>query len=63
MNSRMVKESVYARLLDVTVTAQQGEGPGVRRDELLRKAAQTEAAAEIKEWLISSGLRASTLIS
>jgi hypothetical protein len=38
----------------------EGMSPCVRRDELLRKAAQIEAAAEIKEWLISSGLRAPT---
>ncbi len=38
----------------------EGMSPCVRRDELLRKAAQIEAAAEIKEWLISSGLRAAT---
>ena len=35
----------------------EGMSPGVRRDDLLRKAAQLEAAVEIKEWLISSGLR------
>jgi hypothetical protein len=38
----------------------EGMSPGVRRDEHLRKAAQIEAAAEIKEWLISSGLRPPT---
>jgi len=38
----------------------EGMSPCVRRDELLRKAAQIEAAAEIKEWLISSGLPAPT---
>jgi len=38
----------------------EGMSPGVRRDELLRKAAQLDAAAEIKAWLISSGLRAPT---
>jgi hypothetical protein len=38
----------------------EGMPPCVRRDELLRKAAQLDAAAEIKGWLISSGLRAPT---
>jgi hypothetical protein len=34
-----------------------GMPSSIRRDELLRKAAQIDAAAEIKEWLISSRLR------
>jgi hypothetical protein len=38
----------------------EGMSPCVRRDELLRKAAQIEDASEIKQWLISSGLRAPT---
>ena len=38
----------------------EGMSPCVRRDELLRKAAQLDAAVEIKEWLILSGLRAPT---
>jgi hypothetical protein len=38
----------------------EGMAPCIRRDELLRKAAQIDEAAEIKEWLISSGLRAPT---
>lgn len=36
-----------------------GMPPGVRRDELLRKAAQIDAA-EIDQWLTSSGLRSPT---
>jgi hypothetical protein len=38
---------------------QQAEGlpASVRRDELIRKARQAEAAAHISEWLKSPGLR------
>jgi hypothetical protein len=31
--------------------------PGVRRDELLRKARQAETAAHVDDWLSSPGLR------
>jgi len=31
--------------------------PGVEREELLRKARQTETAAHIDEWLSSPGLK------
>ena len=37
-----------------------GMPSSIRRDELLRMAAQIDAAAEIKEWLISSRLRSLT---
>jgi hypothetical protein len=33
---------------------------GVRRDELLRKARQKDAAVEVNNWLTSPGLRAPT---
>jgi hypothetical protein len=33
---------------------------GVRRDELLRKARQIDAAVEVNKWLTSPGLRAPT---
>jgi hypothetical protein len=32
--------------------------PGVRRDELLRKARQAEIAAHVDDWLSSPGLQA-----
>jgi hypothetical protein len=37
----------------------QAEGlpPGVRRDELLRKARQTEVASHMNDWLSSPGLQ------
>jgi hypothetical protein len=31
--------------------------PGVRRDELLRKARQAETAAHVDDWLASPGLQ------
>jgi hypothetical protein len=31
--------------------------PGVRRDELLRRARQAETASRVDEWLASPGLR------
>jgi hypothetical protein len=31
--------------------------PGVRRDELLRKASQAETASRLDEWLSSPGLQ------
>jgi hypothetical protein len=31
--------------------------PCIRRDELIRKARQTETAAHMSEWLRSSGLQ------
>lgn len=37
-----------------------GMPPSIRRDELLRKAALIDDAADINKWLISSGLRAPT---
>jgi hypothetical protein len=33
----------------------EGMPPGIRRDELLRKADQTETAAHMNEWLSSPG--------
>lgn len=35
-------------------------GPGVLRETLLRKARQTEMAAQMNEWLQSPGLRPPT---
>jgi hypothetical protein len=31
---------------------------GIRRDELLRKAGQTDVAAQVNKWVTSPGLRA-----
>jgi hypothetical protein len=31
--------------------------PGIRRDQLLRKARQAETAAHVDDWLASPGLR------
>ncbi|WMT73104.1 hypothetical protein NL528_34815 [Bradyrhizobium sp. Ash2021] len=36
----------------------QGTPPGVKRDELLRRARQAETAAHMQEWITSPGLRA-----
>ena len=35
----------------------EGMPPGIRRDELLRKAEQTETAAQMNEWLSSPGFQ------
>lgn len=35
----------------------EGMPPSIRRDELLRKAEQTETAAHMNEWLASPGFR------
>lgn len=35
----------------------QGTPPGVKRDDLIRRARQIETASHIKEWLSSPGLR------
>lgn len=34
-----------------------GTPPGVKRDDLVRRARQIETAAHIKEWFSSSGLQ------
>ena len=36
----------------------QGTPPGVKRDDLLRRARQAETAAHMQEWITSPGLRA-----
>jgi hypothetical protein len=35
----------------------QGTPPGVKRDDLIRRARQIETASHIKEWLSSPGLQ------
>jgi hypothetical protein len=35
----------------------QGTPPGVKRDDLLRRARQAETAAHMQEWITSPGLR------
>jgi hypothetical protein len=37
-----------------------GTPPGVRRDQLLRRARQIETAFHVQEWLASTGLQAPT---
>ncbi|RZN31236.1 hypothetical protein CWO90_17475 [Bradyrhizobium sp. Leo121] len=37
-----------------------GMPPSIRRDELLRKAVQIDAATEVNKWLTSPGMRAPT---
>jgi hypothetical protein len=38
----------------------QGTPPGVKRDDLMRRARQIETASHIKEWLSSPGLQPPT---
>jgi hypothetical protein len=51
---RLTQEAINLR--------KQAEGMpfGIRRDELLRKAAQIDAATQINKWLTSPGMRAPT---
>ena len=35
----------------------QGTPPGVKRDDLIRRARQAETAAHAQEWVMSPGLR------
>ena len=35
----------------------QGTPPGVKRDDLLRRARQAQTAAHMQEWITSPGLR------
>jgi hypothetical protein len=51
LEQRLVKEA--GRLREEAENA----SPGSPRDDLLRKACQTETAAHMTEWLTSSGLR------
>jgi hypothetical protein len=34
-----------------------GTPPGVKRDDLIRRARQAETAAHVQDWLMSPGLR------
>jgi len=34
-----------------------GTPPGVKRDDLIRRARQAETAAHVQEWVMSPGLR------
>jgi hypothetical protein len=38
----------------------QGTPPGIKRDRLMRRARQAEAASRVTEWLTSPGLRSPT---
>jgi hypothetical protein len=51
LKERLIQEAESLRRL-----AQQMP-PGVRRDELLRKARQAETAAKVDDWLASPGLQ------
>jgi hypothetical protein len=37
----------------------QGTPPGIKRDDLIRRAKQAETAAHAREWILSSGLQPS----
>jgi hypothetical protein len=47
---------------EVISLRKQAEGMphGIRRDELLRKAGQVDAASQVNKWLTSPGMRAPT---
>jgi hypothetical protein len=49
----------YRLTTEATNLRKQAEGlpPGVRRDELMRKANQAEIASQMNEWLTSPGLQ------
>jgi hypothetical protein len=54
-------ESLEKRLIEEAQRLRkeaQGTYPGFEREQLMRKARQAEAAANMQEWLSSAGLRA-----
>jgi predicted trehalose synthase len=51
LEERMAEEAVRLR------KQAQGTPPGVERERLIRRARQAETAAQLSEWLRSSGLR------